>query len=103
MTGPTPSFGSLDEVTRSLGHVTEHAAETRNGVNRRIVRFIVIYPLYLRRPGPRHRTLYDSCIVLVAAMQHPPRCSKPLPGAVRLPPQDRVLDALEMCPHPFHA
>src|SRR6266536_5617309 len=57
MTGPTPSFGSLDEVTRSLGDVTEHAAETRNGVKRRIVRFIVIYPLYLRRPGFRHSTL----------------------------------------------
>src|SRR5260221_12954045 len=63
MTGPTPSSESLANVTRSLGDVTEHPAENRNGVNRRIVGFIVIYRLYLRRPGPRHRTV-------VAAMQH---------------------------------
>src|SRR5258706_5743847 len=56
MTGPTPSFGSLDEVTRSLGDVTEHAAENRNGVNSRTVLFIVIYGRYLRRPAPRHRS-----------------------------------------------
>src|SRR5258705_5165648 len=56
MTGPTPSFGSLRDVTRSLGDVTEHAAENRNGVNSRTVRFIVIYRRYLRRPAPRHRS-----------------------------------------------
>src|SRR6267154_4138850 len=76
MTGPTPSFGSLDEVTRSLGDVTEHAAENRKGVNRRIVRFIVIYRLYLRRPDPRHR-------MLVAAMQHTPVSAAPGPDSAK--------------------
>src|SRR6266404_2074641 len=70
MTGPTPSSESLDDVTRSLGDVTEHAAENRNGVKRRIVGFMVIYRLYLRRPGARHPTLHDRCLVPVAAMQH---------------------------------
>src|SRR6266436_9301845 len=81
MTGPTPSSESLDDVTRSLGDVTEHAAENRNGVKRRIVGFIVIYRLYLRRPGARHPTLHDRCLVPVAAMQH-------LAG--RLPPCFRI-------------
>src|SRR6266436_4265080 len=102
MTGPTPSFGSL-------GDVTEHAAETRTGVNRRIVRFIVIYALYLRRPSPRHRSACGGDATRPSLtgdelrITSSPRCSKPLAGAVRLPPQDRVLDALEMGPHPFHA
>src|SRR5439155_23175252 len=45
MTGPTPSSESLDDVTRSLGDVTAHAAENRSGVNSKILRFIAIHPV----------------------------------------------------------
>src|SRR6266516_6003139 len=38
MTGPTPSFGSF-------GDVTEHPAETRSGVNSKILRFVAIHPV----------------------------------------------------------
>src|SRR3989442_4170032 len=50
MTGPTPSFGSL-------GDVSEHPAENRSGVSSKIVRFIAIHPLYPPRPGSRHTSL----------------------------------------------